>query len=78
MENVSITPDLDIHFADLMCDVELEHQFTLRDVLRAVMNYSQIPPELFSLILHCPPLGEFFQEAESKPFDPEAKDLDYL
>jgi hypothetical protein len=78
MDNyIKLTSDLDIRFSDLMCPVDLSHEFTLRDVLRACVSSTEIPPLLMGQILHCNALQEFYDDAESKPFEDEG-DLEYL
>ena len=70
MENlVKITPDLDISFFDLMCQVDTSQEFTLRDVLRAAVKSTHIPIEVMQEILQCRNILSYYNEAESKPFE---------
>ena len=77
MENeIIITKDLKFGFEDLMLVVNFETEFTLRDILRASMN-SSIPMEVLCQILRCSYLPDYWDEAESKPFDNKG-DVEYL
>ena len=70
MDNyIKITPDLDISFSDLMRPIDISQEFTLRDVLRAAVKSTHIPVEIMSEILHCRALLDYYNEAESKPFE---------
>jgi len=76
-DTIKITSTLDVDFDDLMTDVDLSHEFTLRDIVRAAVSSTHIPLPLMSEILHCPCLHEFWKEMESQPFDNEG-DIEYL
>ena len=78
-DSIKITKDLKFDFEDLMLPVDFDTEFTLRDLLRASVN-SELPVALLGVVLHCPYIAEYWEEAESKPFEPDAeeKDIDYL
>lgn len=79
MDNlIKITPDLDISFFDLMRQVDTSHEFTLRDVLRATVKSTFIPYECMQEILQCRCLQDYYDEAESKPFEDKDSNIDYL
>jgi hypothetical protein len=75
-DDIKITEDLIFDFEDLMLPVNFEHEFTLRDVLRASVN-SAIPIEILSVMLRCNYIEDYWAEAESKPFD-DKSDIEYL
>lgn len=77
MENkIKITKDLKFGYEDLIKEIDVSQEFTLRDVLIACMN-SKIPIETLSLLLHCSYIRDYITEASSKDFTDEY-DLDYL
>lgn len=79
MDNlIKITPDLNISFFDLLRPVDTNSEFTLRDVLRACVNSEYIPLECMQEILQCRCLKDFYDEAESKPFENSENDIEYL
>lgn len=79
MDNqIKITSDLNVSFSDLMRHVDLSHEFTLRDVLRAAVSSTEIPVEIMKELLQCRCLKDFYEEAESKPFADDDKDMEYL
>jgi len=74
-ETIKITKKLQFDF-DLMLTVDFEHEFTLRDLLKAVYN-SKIPDDSLIRILRCPYIYDYFIESESKPFENDS-DIEYL
>lgn len=77
-EPIKITSNLEISFFDLMRLVDTDHEFTLRDVLRAVVNDIYIPIEVMQEMLQCRNLKEYYEEAESRPFDNSDSNMEYL
>lgn len=78
---IKITPDVDINFYDLMLPVDVTKEFTLRDILKAVVNSSYIPIVVMQELLHCDHLQDYYDESESKPFEPSKnfkEQLEYL
>jgi len=76
-DTIKITKTLDIDFFDLMTPIDADHEFTLRDVLRAAVSSTHIPSVLMSQILQCYALDEFWQEMESQEFKDDGK-IEYL
>jgi len=66
-KNLKITKDLKFDFEDLMANVDFDHEFTLRDLLRAV-NQSLIDPLVLARILRCPYIQDYWAEAEKQNF----------
>ena len=77
MDKIKITKDLDIKFSDLMLEIDTSHEFTLRDILRAIIYSSEIPIKMMSQILHCNNIKDYWDEAESKSFEDDGL-IDYL
>ena len=73
---IKITKNLKFGYEDLMRKVDFEHEFTLRDVLRAVTK-SKIPYVALAQILQCPYLCDYYREAKSKKFV-DRGDIEYL
>jgi len=67
MDNVKITSKYKVKFCDLMKQVDLSHEFTLRDVISCCVN-SEIPEELLGIILHCDYIEDLYKEMNSKKF----------
>ena len=63
-------------YSDLMLEVDMDQEFTLRDVLKASVN-SIIPIETLGQILRCKWIKEYYDEAESRPFEDEGQ-IEYL
>jgi len=75
MEQIKITKDLKFDYKDLMKQVDLSQEFTLRDVFNACIH-SKISVENLIEILNCD-YTEFCEEMISKPFE-DAGRMDYL
>jgi hypothetical protein len=70
MEQIIITPTLDIHYSDLSLKIDLDHPFVLKDLLRASVSSSEIPiPEMTKLV-HCDFIQELWEEAENNTYEP--------
>jgi hypothetical protein len=67
LKKVIINSDLKFDFYDLMRYVDLDHSFTLEDVINACMN-SQIDMNVLCAILQCPFIKEYYEEM-SKPLE---------
>ena len=76
MDKIKITKDMEFDLHDLMLVVDADHEFTLRDILRACIN-SKIPIDVLSALLRCRYIEEYWQEAESKDFE-DGEDIEYL
>jgi hypothetical protein len=77
MENaIKITKDLKFDYRDLMGQVDTSHEFTLRDIMAICMN-SRIPLKILMQLLRCPYVLDYYEEAESKPFENDG-DVEYL
>jgi len=74
---IKITSDLNISFCDLMKQVDISHEFTLKDVLRAAVSSTEIPIEIMQEIVQCRYIKDFYEELLSKPFQDEG-DVEYL
>jgi len=75
-KNLKITKDLKFDFEDLMANVDFDHEFTLRDLLRAV-NQSLIDPLVLARILRCPYIQDYWAEAEKQSPEQDS-DIEYL
>lgn len=76
MDNIKISSALQFEFKDLFCNVDMDSDFTLRDVLNISIN-SQIPLAILEDILHCGSIQELWEEAYSQPFADKG-DIEYL
>lgn len=76
-DTIKITPDLDIKFCDLMTCVDLDCEFTLRDVLKAIVSSTHIPIDVMMELLNCSHIEAYYKEAQSKPFE-DIGDIEYL
>ena len=70
MDQIAITPDLDIRRSDLMLTVDFSRPFVLRDILRAAISSSDIYVEEMGELVRCVFLEEFWEEADRNPFEP--------
>ena len=75
-KEIKITPKLKFDYYDLMLGVDFSHEFTLKDVVRAVIN-SKIPLESLMELIRCPYLVEYWKEINSKRFKDDGI-IDYL
>jgi len=76
MDNIKITKKLKFDFPDLMRDVDLDHEFTLRDVVRAIHN-SKISMPVLCQLLRCNYLEKYWEEISSKKFK-DGGEIHYL
>jgi hypothetical protein len=77
MEQIKITRDMKFELWDLMTQVDLDHEFTLRDLLHACVN-AEVPVEILGELCQCRYIKQYYDEAESQPFDDVDRDLEYL
>jgi len=73
---IKITKTLKFGFEDLMRKVDVDYEFTLRDVINSVVN-SKIPLVFLKEMLHCNHLEEYQIEMKSKRFKGDAN-IEYL
>jgi len=73
---IKITKTLQFGFEDLMRKVDVDYEFTLRDVINSVVN-SKIPLSFLKEMLHCSYLEEYQAEMKSKRFKSDAN-IEYL
>ena len=76
MDKIKITEDMEFDFQDLMEEIDLTHEFTLKDVLEACMN-SVIPIDILSDLLQCPYIEDYYKEMSKEKTD-EVRDILYL
>lgn len=76
MHKVIIDKNLKFDYDDLLLDVDLSHEFTLRNVLDAVSN-SKVPIKTLKKILRCNYLEEYCKEVNIKPYK-DYGDIEYL
>jgi hypothetical protein len=78
MENkIKITKNYRLEYADLMKEVDLSQEFTLRDILNACYNSNATNILTISTILRCPYICDYWDEMNSKPFENNGE-IDYL
>lgn len=69
MDNkIKISKNMKFDFSDLMRSVDVDSEFTLRDLLHACIN-SKIPIEILCELCQCNYIKDYYDEAESKPFE---------
>lgn len=73
---IKITKNLKFGFEDLMRKVDVDYEFTLRDVINSVVN-SKVPLVFLKEMLHCNHLEEYQIEMKSKRFKGDAN-IEYL
>jgi len=77
MENkIKITKDYQLEYSDLMKEVDVSQEFTLRDILRSCYN-GHTNLLTLSDVLRCPYIFDYWDEANSKPFENNGE-IDYL
>jgi hypothetical protein len=74
MEQIVIHSDLDIQYSDLMSFVDFRRLFSLKDLLRIAVSSRHIPVEQMRSLVKCEFIQDFFDEAESNPYDPPTAD----
>ena len=77
MDEIKITKDMKFGFEDLMCPVDFKVEFTLRDVLDACMD-SMIPMDVLCLMLRCPYIPQYWEEAQKPIDDDDERNMEYL
>jgi len=76
MDKIKITKNYRIEYADLMKEVDLSQEFTLRDILSSFI-YGHVNIKTLSTILHCPYICDYWDEMNSKSFENNGE-IDYL
>jgi len=70
MEQIVISPTLDIRRSDLMLKVDFRKRFTLRDLMRASVSSSEVLPIEIAELTRCQFVQEFWDEANNTPYCP--------
>jgi len=63
MDKIKITKDMKFGLIDLMNYIDVDHEFTLRDILIACKD-SSIPMETLGELLQCPYIEEYYNEMD--------------
>ena len=73
MDQLIVTPTLDIRRSDLSLKVDFARRFTLKDVLRAAVSSSEISSQEMSELTRCAFVQDFWEEAHNTPYEPLAE-----
>jgi len=76
IEKIKITKNLKFDYCDLMLSVDMDHEFTLKDVLR-IVTHSKVDRGILERILQCPYIFDYWKEVNSKKFQNDS-DIEYL